>query len=224
MTVTKEQLDNLFAAIGGTTSDWYKNTMRLYHKSMSGRLTTTEKVDWQRIQDRNYIDFADTPEAQTTINFLNAYLKAGTDLQSEYYTKAAKVFTPGQFAVIAVRLDSVQVLDLGVYYSIDYLSKSHDYNLITELKLIYSSAIFLNQDPDAYFQQHLPKIEDKWSLSFVQGFLSQDKTEKLNNGYKGVYEPNFGYIKEQKQRTTSASKNKGRSTWFNFLSLFSSRK
>lgn len=225
MTVTKEILTSLLQAnINKEVSGWTQNAKRLYEKSQRSALTSAEKAEWQRIQDRNYLDFADTIEAKATMEFLRAYLYAEPELKAEFHQVAARVFTPGQFATIAVRLNSVEVLDLGMDYFINYCSTTHDPNFITDLKLIYSSAEILNQNPDLFLKQYLPIITDSWTLSFVQGFLSHDETEKLNSGFNAVYDPGFGYIKEQKQRTTLASKNKGRRIWFNFLSVFSSKK
>jgi hypothetical protein len=224
MAVTKETLTNLQANMHTEVSEWTQNAKRLYEKFQKGNLTRCEKVEWQRIQDRNYLDFADTVEAETGMEFLRAYLQANSELKKEFHQFAARLFTPGQFATIAVRLNSVEVLELGVDYFIDYCSTAHDPNLITDLTLIYRSAGILNQDPDLFLKKYLHFIADDWTLSFVRGFLNHDKTEKLNSRFKAVYEPNFGYIKEQKQHTIVALKNRGKRIWVNFLSLFSMQK
>jgi hypothetical protein len=183
MPTSKEHLTTLFNKIGEPVSDWFKNATRLYEKSRRNDLTSSEKSDWQKIQIRNYIDFADTIDAQIKTDFLKAYLEAEPELQQEFHRKAVDLFTAGQFAVISVRLNSLQILDLGMDFFIVYLSKSHDYNLITELKLIYTSAKLLNKNPDSYLQEHLSKVNDNWALSFIEGYLSQGQREKLRSGY-----------------------------------------
>lgn len=205
MSVTREQLNELFDSIHKSPSNWQKKAMELYEKSMAGNLTSSERAEWQRVQDRNYLDFADAADAQAKMGFLQAYLKADTGLQASFRNKAVDLFTPGQFSVIAVRLNSLDVLDLGMANLIDYLSSSHDYHPITELKLIYHSARLLNQNPDTFLQGHLSRTSDAWAHSFIQGFLNQSEAEKVNSGYEAVHDLGFGYIKARKPPATWAS-------------------
>ncbi len=170
MAVTKEILTSLLANMNKEVSGWTQNAQRLYEKSQGSDLTDSEKAEWQRIQNRTYLDFAETAEAKSKMAFLRAYIQAEPELKAEFHQTAARVFTPAQFAVIAVRLNSVEILDLSMDCFINYSAAAHDPNLITDIKLIYSSAEILDQDPDLFVQQYLPIIKDSWTRGFVQSF------------------------------------------------------
>lgn len=200
MTTTEENLSQLFDAIPSTDS-WIQKGNALYLKSFNR--TAAEDAAWQKVQERNYIDFADAEKAQSKIRFLEAYIKADTNTKIHYYDKASALFTGGQSAVIAVRLNSLEVLNFGMPDFLDYLSSSHDYNLITEVYLIYDALKRLGINADLYFQTYLSKLNDSWTISFIEKFLNQIEIEKSveYHGYKGVFDPNFGYIMQNINRT-----------------------
>lgn len=111
------------ANINKEVSEWTINAKGLCEKSQRMTLTSSEKVEWQKIQERTYHYFADTVEAKTKIEFLRACFQPGSELKSEFHQMTARIFTPGQFATIAVRLNSVEVLKLGVNYFINYCTR-----------------------------------------------------------------------------------------------------
>jgi hypothetical protein len=160
-------------------------------------MTPEESEVYNRESKKEYILFTENECGKLKIQFLNKYLQSNKEIQLEFKTNLISLFKSGEFAVLAVRRNSKELIDFALGSFENSIESNNDFrDDIVSLALVYNSIKKMALNADEIFIEYANNCNNQSAKKHIADFISRKDTEKTLwcMGYEIGKEQDFGFV------------------------------